>query len=303
MGFHFEEEHILGGSIDNRTKGKTVITINFTNHTSSLVTLQGNPCRDLAGSLWNFRHPFAKLDAEPGEPCFFIPPLCEGSVGHISYTRKTEVPVLPIDEHYDRLFDEDKEDPPMKIAPVLDLEWFSQKFGQVEVDCQQIALELVEMAWSLGEEEAAEGAQLVKKMREEVILKSQESMAGFYEEMELIEEYVAEDPEPHGLEEQCFLIVQEFILNSADDSEEKLNLHSDLLKLQEQIAGAFIHYDGEGNFEDIPRTIKLLDGVLPFIERAATGAKSVTETTANLLEMLHMGVYALRERLAGQQES
>ena len=32
---------MLGGSIDNRVKGKTALKIDFTNHTSSLIMLQG----------------------------------------------------------------------------------------------------------------------------------------------------------------------------------------------------------------------------------------------------------------------
>ena len=162
MGFHLEEEHIVDGSIDNRVRGKTVLKINFTNHTSSLVTLQGNPCRDLAGSLWRFRNPHGKLDEKAGESCYFIPALSEGAVGRISYSRKRKVAILPPEEHYDRLFDEAKEDPPTKIGPVLELEWFSQKYGQVEIDCEQMTLELVEMEWSMTGEEAKAGEELVE---------------------------------------------------------------------------------------------------------------------------------------------
>lgn len=138
MGFHLEEEFIANGFIDNRVKGCTLIRINFTNPTSSLITLQGNPCHDLAGSQWAFRNPHAVMDDLPGEQRFFVPALCEGAVGRISHTQKREVPILPPDEHYDRLFDPDMDDPPTKIAPVLELEWFSQKYKQVEIDCSQI---------------------------------------------------------------------------------------------------------------------------------------------------------------------
>jgi hypothetical protein len=298
MGFHYEEQHIIDGSIDNRTKGKTIVKINFCNHTSSLITLQGNPCRDLAGSVWKFSYPHGRLDDEPGGQCFFIPALCEGTVGRISYAAKREVPVLPIEEHYDRLFDDNLEDPPTKVAPVLELEWFSQKFGQIEIDCQQMTMELVEMAWSMSAEEAEEETREVDQTREEIHTKAGESMSAFYEEMELIEEYVEEEIEPHELEEKCFLIVQEFVINSADDSEQKQDLHGHLLKLQEQMAGAFEHYTNEGTFEDVPQTIRLLSGVLPFIDRAAGSAKFTTETTAELLGQLRGGVVALRDELA-----
>jgi len=297
MGFHLEEEGITDGTIDNRIKGRTVIRINFTNRTSSVVTLQGNPFRDLAGSLWSFRNPHARMDELPGEPCYFIPPLCEGTAGRISHTRKREVPVLPPDEHYERLFDPDQEDPPTKIAPVLELEWFSEKYRQVEIDCVFMVLELVEMAWSLCPAEAAAGEALVDQIREEFQYNG-EGSAAFEEDMELVDEWLEVDPEPHELEELCFLIVQHFIVHSADDSDQKQELHNNLLKLQEQIAGAFIHLDHDGEFDDIPETISLLTGLIPFIDRTSASAKFTAETTAESLLDLRAGVIRLRDELA-----
>jgi hypothetical protein len=303
MGFHLEEEAIFDGSIDNRIKGRTLLRINFTNHTSSLVTLQGNPCRDLAGSLWTFRNPHAVMDEQPGAPYYFIPALCEGAVGRITYSRKREVPVLPPAEHYDRLFDDEQEDPPTRIAPVLELEWFSQKFKQVEIDCELMTLELVEMAWSLSPEEAAEGEATVKETRDEMLNESGDWTNSFEDDLELIEEYLGDDPEPHELEELCFIIVQEFVINTADGSPEKQELHTHLLKLQEQIAGAFIHLDHDGEFGDIPATIRLLNAVLPLIDRTVECARFLAETThEHLLELSH-GIIALRDELAGRRRS
>lgn len=299
MGFHFEEEHIIDGQIDNRVKGKTVVTIHFADHNSSLITLQGNPCRDLAGSLWKFRNPEGRMEEEKGEPCFFIPALCGGSVGRISYSRKREVRVLPVEEHYDMLFDETLGDPPTKVAPVLELEWFSEKYGQVEIDCELMQVELVEMEWAMSAEEAAREEAAVNDKRDEILGKGQESMEGFYEEMELIEDYLDDDVEPHELEEQCFLIVQEFVINAADQSEAKQELHGDLLKLQEQMAGAFGYYTNEGTFDEVRETVRLLNRVLPFIDRAAESAKFVAATTAELLMQLRAGVVVLRDELAG----
>ncbi len=297
MGFHLEEASIADGSIDNRTKGKTLLRFNFTDHTSSLITLQGNPCRDLAGALWVFRNPHAVMDDAPGEQCFFIPALCEGTVGRITHTRRSQVPILPPDEHYDRLYDDNQEDPPTKTAPVLDLEWFSQKFKQVEIDCEQMVLELVEMAWTLSPEEAAAGEAAVEETREEFQRASEESMEAFYDEMELLDEYIAGDPEPHELEELCFLIVQHFVIHTADGSDEKQDLHIHLLKLQEQISGAFIHHALEDEFANIPETISLLTSVLPFIDRAAASAKTVTDATVENLGDLREGIIRLREKL------
>lgn len=298
MGFHYEEEHIIGGAIDNRVKGKTVVTIHFSNHNSSLITLQGNPCRDLAGSLWKFRNPEGQMDEVPGAPCFFIPALCGGSVGRISYSRKREVRTLPREEHYDMLFDKTVGDPPTKLAPVLELEWFSEKYGQVEIDCELMKVELVEMAWVMSEEEAAREEVAINGRREEIVRRGEESMEGFYEDMELIEEYLDEDVEPHVLEEECFLIVQEFVINASDESEAKQELHNDLLKLQEQIAGAFAFYNEEGTFDEVSETISLLTGVLPFIDRAVESAKFVAETTAHYLMQLRAGIVALRQELS-----
>lgn len=298
MGFHLEEEAISDGSIDNRTKGRTILKFNFTNRTSSIVTLQGNPCRDLAGALWTFRNPHARMDDRPGEPCFFIPALCEGTVGRITYSEKRRVAILPPEEHDERLFDDEQEDPPTRIAPVLELEWFSQKFKQVEIDCEQMTLELVEMVWSLPPEEAEAEEAAVDNAREELLFEGSDWEADFEEEMELLEEFVGVDPEPHELEEVCFLIVQDFVINSADGSAEKQELHSNLLKLQEQIADAFIHLDHDGEFLEIRDTVRLLNGVIPFIDRAAGSARYVAESTYENLLRLKKGIISLRDELS-----
>jgi len=262
MGFHFEEEGVLGGSIDNRVKGKTVLKIDFTDHTASLITLQGNPSRDLAGSLWNFTNPFAKMKSEPGEQCYFTPEHA-----------KVE----------------------MKVSPVLELEWFTPKFGQVELDCERITIELVEMVWALTADEAAEGESLAHQTRLEHLVEGED----LDEHIEGIEDYLDHDPEPHEIEEKCFLIVQEFVINSADDSEQKRELHRDLTKLQEQMAGAFSYYDDEeDSFGNVPKTIALLRGLLPFIDRASGSAKFVAEMTSELLIGLRESVIALRNELA-----
>jgi hypothetical protein len=180
----------------------------------------------------------------------------------------------------------------------LELEWFTPKFGQVEIDCDRMTVELVEMVWAMTEQEAEMGAQIADDKREEILSKGEESWEDFMEEMEMVEGYVADDPEPHELEEQCFLIVQEFVINSADRSEEKEELHGDLLKLQEQIAGAFCHLNYEGGFGEIPETVRLLGGVLPFIDRASASAQFVAMTTHVCLLQLREGIEVLRDKLA-----
>jgi hypothetical protein len=237
------------------------------------------------------------MEEQPGEQCFFIPALCEGAVGRISYSKRRRIRILPPEEHYARLFDSEQEDPPTKVAPVLELEWFSQKFKQVEIDCELMTLELVEMAWTLSPEEAAEGEAAVEQARAETVHDEDDWETAFEQDMELIEEYVGDDPEPHDLEELCFLIVQEFVIKTADGSEEKQELHSNLLKLQEQIGGAFIHLDDAGEFHDIPATIRLLSAVLPLIDRAAESARFIAETTHENLLHLKEGIIALRTEL------
>jgi hypothetical protein len=116
--------------------------------------------------------------------------------------------------------------------------------------------------------------------------------------IERVEDYLDHDPEPHEIEELCFLIVQEFVINSADDSEEKQELHRDLLGLQEQVVVAFGYYTNERTFEDAPATVKLLGGLLPLIDRAAESARFAAETTAELLLQLREGIVALRDVLA-----
>lgn len=302
MGLHYEESGIVDGTIDNRTRGKTILKINFTNHTSSLITLQWDPCRDLAGSLWKFMNPFAEMEETRGDECYFIPSISEGFAGRISYSRKVKVGVLPPEEHLDMVFDDSRGNPPTKIAPMLELEWFTPKFGQVEIDCDRMTLELVEMVWTMTQQEADMEEEIVNDKREEILSKGAESGDGFMADMKLIEDYVADGPEPHELEERCFLIVQEFVVNSADGSEEKEALHGNLLKLQEQVGGAFGYLNHEGGFDDIPATIKLLNGVLPFIDRAADSANFAVAKTAELLGQFREGIVALRDELVRASE-
>lgn len=112
--------------------------------------------------------------------------------------------------------------------------------------------------------------------------------------IERVEDYLDHDPEPHEIEELCFLIVQEFVINS----EEKQELHRDLLGLQEQVVVAFGYYTNERTFEDAPATVKLLGRLLPLIDRAAESARFAAETTAELLLQLREGIVALRDVLA-----
>lgn len=285
---------MLGGSIDNRVKGKTALKIDFTNHTSSLIMLQGNPSRDLAGSLWNFTNPYARMESLPGEQCPFIPALCEGSIGRVSYSWKKKVPVMPPDEYLETIFTPEHDKVEMKVSPVLELEWFTTKFGQIEIDCDRMTVELVEMGWTMTEEEAAIEKGLVHESRLEHGVEGED----FDGNLERIEEYLDHDPEPHEIEEKCFLIVQEFVINSADDSEQKKELHRDLTKLQDKMAGAFVYYDDEeDSFDNAPKTIALLSEVLPFIDRASVSAKFVTEMTFELLNGLRESVLALRDEL------
>jgi len=293
MGLHYEERGIGDGTIDNRTRGTTILKINFTNHTSSLITLQGDLCRDLAGSFWKFSNPFAEMEEKKGV-AFSAPSLSEGSVGRITYSRKKNVPQLPPEEHYDMLFDDEEGEPPTKVAPVLELEWFTPKFGQVEVDCERMTLELVEMVWAMTEKENEREEQIVNEKREEVLLNGED----FRDELDLLDDYEEDEPEPHQLEEQCFLIVQEFVVNSADGSEGKKELYEDLLKLQEQVAESFVYLNYEGGFDEVPETVKLLGAVLPFIDRATVSAQFVATITHTHLLELREGIGALREALA-----
>ena len=116
--------------------------------------------------------------------------------------------------------------------------------------------------------------------------------------IERVEDYLDHDPEPHEIEELCFLIVQEFVINS----EEKQELHRDLLGLQEQVVVAFGYYTNERTFEDAPATVKLLGRLLPLIDRAAESARFAAETTAELLLQLREGLEALRDELSQARE-
>ena len=51
-------------------------------------------------------------------------------------------------------------------------------------------------------------------------------------------------------------------------------------------------------FDDVPETVKLLGGVLPFIDRASVSAQIVAAITHDLLLELREGIVALRDELA-----
>ena len=303
MGFHCEEEHIASGSIDNRTKGRTLITIHFTNQTSSLVTLEGNPCRDLAGSLWNFKNPDAEMEVYPGEQCYFIPCFCDGKVGRISYSRKRKVSLLSPDDLLDWVADETKGAPPMKFAPTLDLEWFTEDFGRVEIDCSGMTLELEEMVWSLSAEEAAEQERLIDQERERYEAIAEESVEGYYGEMDYEDDdHFDSDPDLHNLEEFCFLIVQEFTLNSADDTPEKKSLNNALLELQEKVAEAFTYYEGDGIFDEPTWTVAKLGELIPVLDQVEADSKYLAATTSEFLGQLRDGILRLRDELVRESK-
>lgn len=75
----------------------------------------------------------------------------------------------------------------------------------------------------------------------------------------------------------------------------------DLLKLQEQMNGTFIHVNHDGDFDEIPETVSLLNTLIPFIDRAAESAKFIVETTAE--NLLHLqGIINLRDELASSHQ-
>ena len=157
-------------------------------------------------------------------------------------------------------------------------------------------VELVEMGWVMTDEEAKRQEAEVEERREAMIMADEQD---FEAGMELTEEYLAEEVEPHELEELCFLVIQNFVVKRAEMRGETEGLHSDLLKLQEQIALAFMHWDGEGDFDDEVDTVRLLEILIPFIDRAIESAKFASEETVQWLEQLRDGVTHLRDQLAG----
>lgn len=142
------DEQVIRGEIDNRTRGKTTGRIWFVGRDKPVVlSLDGNPWRDLAGHVLSFSNPTPK----PGLPDGLAEEQ-HGSVGDITASRKVKIPDVPIEEVMElcrqgRPF-------PWHWGNTLYLEWYGAHNGRVVIETAAFTLKLEGApAWSMSEKD------------------------------------------------------------------------------------------------------------------------------------------------------
>lgn len=143
MAFRIEDS-VVGGEIDNRTKGTVTGKIWVIGRKEPvLLRLRGNAHPDLAGCLLTFKNP------KPGpvhREIACLHPDQTGTIGDLTASRKCRVFDIPGDEAYRMCKRGEK--PPEHLANVLYLEWFSQKNGRVVIEGPDWNLELSAPEWT-----------------------------------------------------------------------------------------------------------------------------------------------------------
>jgi hypothetical protein len=143
-------EHVLGGEIDNRTRGRVAGRIWLGGVAEPLVLdLLGDCHPDLAGCLLHFENP---------QPIAMTtkPPASQqrGTVGDITASRKVRVFDIPFEEAYAMI--KAGGTPPEQMANALYLEWHSNLSGRVVIESAEYRLEISEPVWRFTKEELDE---------------------------------------------------------------------------------------------------------------------------------------------------
>lgn len=148
-------EHVLHGTIDNRTRGRVKGEIWLAGVDQPLVLeLTGDCAPDLAGCELSFENP------EP-IPMTTKPPASQqrGPAGDLTAARKVRVFDVPIEEAL--ATSRRGETPPEHMANAVYLEWFSERSGRVVIESSDYRLQISEPAWRYSREEVAERARRI----------------------------------------------------------------------------------------------------------------------------------------------
>jgi len=143
-------EHILRGTIDNRTRGRVNGEIWLAGVDQPLVLeLTGDGAPDLAGCELKFENPDPiPMTTKPPAP------QQRGPAGDITAARKVRVFDIPIEEAL--AMSRRGETPPEHMANAVYLEWFSERSGRLVFESSDYRLQISEPAWRYSPEEIAE---------------------------------------------------------------------------------------------------------------------------------------------------
>ncbi|HET9367598.1 MAG TPA: hypothetical protein VFO22_05965 [Candidatus Udaeobacter sp.] len=143
-------EHVLRGTIDNRTRGRVTGEVWLSGIDQPLVLeLTGDCAPDLAGCELSFENP------DP-VPMATKPPAPQqrGPAGDITAARKVRIFDVPTDEAI--AMSRRGETPPEHMANSVYLEWFSERSGRVVIESADYRLQISEPAWRYTKEEIVE---------------------------------------------------------------------------------------------------------------------------------------------------
>jgi hypothetical protein len=143
-------EHVLRGTIGNRTRGRVTGEIWVAGIDQPLVLeLTGDCAPDLAGCELSFENPNPiPMTTKPPAP------QQRGPVGDITAGRKVRVFDVPVEDAI--AMSRRGETPPEHMANAIYLEWFSERSGRVVTENADYRLQISEPAWSYTKEEIAE---------------------------------------------------------------------------------------------------------------------------------------------------
>lgn len=142
------DEHVVRGTIDNRTRGRVVGKIWFAGRAEPVeLDLTGDCWRDLAGRRLEFENPAPKPGPEGNFAARQI-----GLVGDITASRKVKVLDFPLEDLH--LYYKTGREMPWHWGNSLHLEWFSERNGRVVIESASYKLKIVgEPAWEMTEAE------------------------------------------------------------------------------------------------------------------------------------------------------
>jgi hypothetical protein len=143
-------EHVLRGTIDNRTRGRVTGEVWLAGVDQPLVLeLTGDCAPDLAGCELRFENPDPiPMTTKPPAP------QQRGPAGNMTAARKARVFDVPIDEAI--AMSRRGETPSEHMANAVYLEWFSERSGRVVIESADYRLQISEPAWRYSPEEIAE---------------------------------------------------------------------------------------------------------------------------------------------------
>jgi hypothetical protein len=143
-------EHVLRGTIDNRTRGRVIGEIWLAGIDQPLMLeLTGDCAPDLAGCELSFENPNPiPMTTKPPAP------KQRGPADNITAARKMRVFDVPIEEAI--AMSRRGETPPENMANAMYLEWFSERSRRVMIESADYRLQISGAAWRYTREEIAE---------------------------------------------------------------------------------------------------------------------------------------------------